>query len=65
LSIGGVLTVGDRSLGLGEVGFLDLDLGDGLLLIPSSMRGFFSRIREKIVPISVIFFLDAGPRLWG
>jgi hypothetical protein len=56
-----VLTAGDGSLGLREVGFLDLDLGDGLLLISSSLRRFFSRIRGKIVPISVIFFLDAGP----
>ena len=26
---------------LGGVGSLDLDLGDGLLLIPSLLRGFF------------------------
>jgi hypothetical protein len=60
-----VLTVGDRRLGLREVGFLDLDLGDGLLLVPFSLRRFFSRIRGKIVPIFVVFFLDVGRRLQG
>jgi hypothetical protein len=52
-------------MGLGGFGFLDLDLGDGLLLIPCLLCDFFVRIQGKIVPDSAIFFLDVGPRQWA